>query len=168
MEISAEINDFLSNEEFSSYEEESDDEATEPTEECCTDPKSTCVRDVEAHVVSKEEVEISSPQPRQASSRITELKRRYTRRMSLYELTGIICESYNLLQRGRLPLVHDLSDETFERNLLHVLVQEIEEGTCPVVIQKNGKLLSVSDFDQDALKYHLDYIVAIWKQQRRF
>uniref|UniRef100_A0AAU7E1T3 DNA-directed RNA polymerase 19 kDa subunit n=1 Tax=Rousettus bat poxvirus TaxID=3141933 RepID=A0AAU7E1T3_9POXV len=168
MEISAELNDFLSNEEFSSYEEESEEEAGEATEECCTDPKSTCARDVDTRVVSKDEIEVPSPQPRQISARITELKRRYTRRLSLYELTGIIAESFNLLQRGRIPLVSDLSDDTFKRNLLHVLVQEIEEGTCPVIIQKNGALLSVRDFDQDALRYHLDYIVAIWKQQRRF
>lgn len=167
MEISAEINDFLSNDEYSSYEDESED-AAEPTDECCTDAKTTCVRNVEAHVDSKEEIEIASPQPRQISERIAELKRRYTRRMSLFELTGIISESYNLLQRGRMPLVHNLSDETFTRNLLHVLVQEIEEGTCPVVIQKNGKLLSVKDFDPSALRYHLDYITAIWKQQRRY
>nr|WGO01987.1 DNA-dependent RNA polymerase subunit RPO19 [Vaccinia virus]WGO02215.1 DNA-dependent RNA polymerase subunit RPO19 [Vaccinia virus]WGO02444.1 DNA-dependent RNA polymerase subunit RPO19 [Vaccinia virus]WOG35521.1 DNA-dependent RNA polymerase subunit RPO19 [Vaccinia virus]WOG35749.1 DNA-dependent RNA polymerase subunit RPO19 [Vaccinia virus] len=99
---------------------------------------------------------------------ISALKRRYTRRISLFEIAGIIAESYNLLQRGRLPLVSEFSDETMKQNMLHVIIQEIEEGFCPIVIEKNGELLSVNDFDKDGLKFHLDYIIKIWKLQKRY
>nr|WQH58040.1 MAG: MC108R [Molluscum contagiosum virus] len=165
MENSADINDFLSGEDFSSYEEMGSDELTEPSEEGSASKPSEYK--VDSRVDSRDDVETQSP-PRQISERITDIKRRYTRRISLFEITGILCESFNLLQRGRLPLVSDLSDETFREEILHVVVREIEEGTCPVVIQKNGELLSVTDFDATGLRYHLDYIISIWKQQHRY
>ncbi|QGN68103.1 DNA-dependent RNA polymerase 19 kD subunit [Equine molluscum contagiosum-like virus] len=166
MENSADLNDFLSGEEFSSYEEMESDEMTEPSEGASASKASEYK--VDSRVDSRDDAEPTSPQPRQISERIADIKRRYTRRISLFELTGILCESFNLLQRGRLPLVSDLSDETFREQILHVVVREIEEGTCPVVIQKNGELLSVNDFDPTGLRYHLDYVIDIWKQQRRY
>ncbi|ADT91124.1 DNA-dependent RNA polymerase subunit RPO19 [Cotia virus SPAn232] len=99
---------------------------------------------------------------------ISLIKKRYTRRISLFEITGIIAESYNLLQRGRMPLVSDLSDETLKQNILHVLIKEIEEGVCPIVIEKNGELLSIKDFDNIGLSKHINYIINIWKKQNRY
>ncbi|ABQ43571.1 RNA polymerase subunit rpo19 [Tanapox virus] len=105
---------------------------------------------------------------KQLSSKIITIKKRYTRRISLFEITGIIAESYNLLQRGRLPLVSNLTDETIKQNMLHVVIDEIKEGTCPIIIEKNGELLSINDFDKIGIKTHLDYIINIWKQQGRY
>ncbi|ATI21041.1 RNA polymerase [Western grey kangaroopox virus] len=161
MENSVDINDFLSDHEYSSYDEEMVSEELEPSDECGTkrsDSRVESIKDDSAH----------SPQPRQFNDRIQEVKRRYTRRVSILEVTGILCESYNLLQRGRIPLLKDLSEETFSRSIIEVMLQEIEEGTCPIVIQKNGELLSISDFDARGVKYHLDYIKAIWRQQKRY
>ncbi|UKB77164.1 major core protein 4b [Lumpy skin disease virus] len=102
------------------------------------------------------------------SSKISAIKKRYTRRVSLFEITGIIAESYNLLQRGRMPLVLNLSDDTMKQKILHIVIEEIKEGTCPIIIEKNGELLSVTDFDKKGLYNHLDYIINIWKKQNRF
>ncbi|QHR82636.1 DNA-dependent RNA polymerase subunit RPO19 [Brazilian porcupinepox virus 1] len=102
------------------------------------------------------------------SNSILLIKKRYTRRISLFEITGILAESYNLLQRGRLPLINDLSDETMKQNILHILIKEINEGTCPIIIEKNGELLSVSDFDKIGLSRHINYIINIWKKQNRY
>ncbi|AAN02821.1 RNA polymerase subunit [Lumpy skin disease virus] len=102
------------------------------------------------------------------SSKISAIKKRYTRRISLFEITGIIAESYNLLQRGRMPLVLNLSDDTMKQKILHIVIEEIKEGTCPIIIEKNGELLSVTDFDKKGLYNHLDYIINIWKKQNRF
>ncbi|QHG62655.1 RNA polymerase subunit RPO19 [Cetacean poxvirus 1] len=116
----------------------------------------------------KHELAQSLQTPHQVSFRISNIKKRYTRRISLIEITGIIAESYNLLQRGRLPLVSNLSNDVLKENMLRIIVREIEEGTCPVVIEKNGEILSVKDFDQTGLQYHLNYIINIWKQQKRY
>ncbi|AUL80572.1 DNA-dependent RNA polymerase subunit rpo19 [Vaccinia virus] len=55
-----------------------------------------------------------------------------------------------------------------KQNMLHVIIQELEEGSCPIVIEKTGELLSVNDFDKDGLKFHLDYINNIWKLQKPY
>ncbi|AXN56182.1 DNA-dependent RNA polymerase subunit rpo19 [Vaccinia virus] len=142
-------------------EEEEDGESLETSD---IDPKSSykIVESASTHI------EDAHSNLKHIGNHIFALKRRYTRRISLFEIAGIIAESYNLLQRGRLPLVSEFSDETMKQNMLHVIIQEIEEGSCPIVIEKNGELLSVNDFDKDGLKFHLDYIIKIWKLQKRY
>ncbi|AWU47139.1 RNA polymerase [Sea otter poxvirus] len=120
-------------------------------------------------VESSDIVDIQSvASPQDCGQRMIDIKRRYTRRMSLIELTGIIAESVNSIQRGRIPLVTNLSSNTARENLLHVVVREIEEGNCPIVVKKNGEYLSTADFDESALHHHLSYITKIWKQQSRY
>ncbi|AEN03695.1 DNA-dependent RNA polymerase subunit rpo19 [Yokapox virus] len=114
------------------------------------------------------QIEESQTNLKQIGDSILTAKRRYTRRISLLEITGILAESYNLLQRGRLPLVSEFSDETLKKNMLSIIIKEIEEGTCPIIIEKNGELLSIKDFDSNGLKFHLDYIIKIWKLQNRY
>lgn len=47
-----------------------------------------------------------------------------------------------------MPLVLNLSDDTMKQKILHIVIEEIKEGTCPIIIEKNGELLSVTDFDK--------------------
>ncbi|ASK51302.1 RNA polymerase subunit (RPO19) [Eptesipox virus] len=113
-------------------------------------------------------IEEDIPQYKNISAKISALKRRYTRRISLIEITGIIAESFNLLQRGRLPLVQNLSNDTLKQKMLHIIIQEIKEGTCPIIIEKNGELLSINDFDKKGIDTHIEYITNIWKLQNRY
>ncbi|QDJ95097.1 RNA polymerase subunit RPO19 [Hypsugopox virus] len=122
----------------------------------------------ESNSTHVEDDEVIVPQFKNISAKILALKKRYTRRISLFEITGIIAESYNTLQRGRLPLVQNLSDETLKQKMLHIIIQEIKEGTCPIIIEKNGELLSTNDFDKNGVDIHLDYIINIWKLQNRY
>ncbi|AOP31813.1 RNA polymerase [Volepox virus] len=148
-------------EELTEYED--DEEEEETLEASDIDPKSSykIVDSASTHI---EDTHYN----KHIGNHISALKRRYTRRISLFEIAGIIAESYNLLQRGRLPLVSEFSDKTMKQNMLHVIIQEIKEGSCPIIIEKNGELLSVNDFDKDGLKFHLDYIIKIWKLQQRY
>ncbi len=158
------IVDFESTEENEESEEEYEEEATETSDVSSSVRPSSDYNVESAATVSS----FQSPQLAQTSQRVSAMKRRYTRRISLFEITGIIAESFNLLQRGRLPLVKNISNETFKEKILHIVVREIQEGTCPIVIEKNGELLSINDFDGKGVRYHLDYIINIWKQQNRF
>nr|WGO62722.1 DNA-directed RNA polymerase 19 kDa subunit [Wadden Sea poxvirus] len=112
--------------------------------------------------------DLNYSQLKDVASYISSIKKRYTRRVSLFEITGILAESYNLLQRGRLPLLSNFTELTFNDNILHIVIKEIKEGTCPIIIEKNGELLSINDFDDTGLDYHLNYIINIWKQQHRY
>ncbi|UOX38678.1 DNA-directed RNA polymerase 19 kDa subunit [Finch poxvirus] len=151
---------------YNSYDE--DDESLsdineEASDDCCTAKQSDSR--IESLI---EEQSVQSPHPKQQSERMKTIKQRYTRRISLIEMTGILCESYNSLQRGRIPLLNNLSDETFKKHsLVETMFMEIEQGNCPIVIQKNGELLSLSDFDQKGVMYHLSYIKSIWKVQHK-
>ncbi|CCD83276.1 DNA-dependent RNA polymerase subunit rpo19 [Squirrelpox virus] len=152
-------------------DEPSDFDEEEDKSPDTSDVRTTSQASLKVEYVSDAQIMEEDPQslmPKQVSARVEALKRRYTRRISLFELTGILAESYNLLQRGRIPLVQDLSDETLRQRLLHVVVREIEEGTCPIVVEKNGEMLSVRDFDQAGLRHHLDFVIKIWKQQHRY
>ncbi|ABI99260.1 RNA polymerase subunit RPO19 [Deerpox virus W-848-83] len=164
------IIDYESEDDMSEYEEEEDDEDNETKSLESSDVISLKQSNYKAELSTNLEEEV--PQPGQSSknvnSKILAIKKRYTRRISLLEITGIIAESYNLLQRGRLPLISNLSDETMKQKILHIVIQEIEEGTCPIIIEKNGELLSTNDFDKTGLKNHLDYIISIWKNQNRY
>ncbi|QED21239.1 DNA-dependent RNA polymerase subunit RPO19 [Borealpox virus] len=159
----ADTDDIIDYESDDLTEYEDDEEDEESLETSDIDPKSSykIVDSASTHI---EDAHSNLKQ----GNHISALKRRYTRRISLFEIAGIIAESYNLLQRGRLPLVSEFSNETMKQNMLHVIIQEIEEGSCPIVIEKNGELLSVNDFDKDGLKFHLDYIIKIWKLQKRY
>ncbi|AOP31602.1 RNA polymerase [Skunkpox virus] len=150
-------------EELTEYEDDEEEEE-ESLEASDIDPKSSykIVDSASTHI------EDTHTNLKHIGNHISALKRRYTRRISLFEIAGIIAESYNLLQRGRLPLVSTFSDETMKQNMLHVIIQEIEEGSCPIIIEKNGELLSVNDFDKNGLIFHLDYIIKIWKLQQRY
>ncbi|AOP31385.1 RNA polymerase [Raccoonpox virus] len=150
-------------EELTEYED--DEEEEESPEASDIDPKSSykVVDSASTHIE-----DAHSNLNKHIGNHISALKRRYTRRISLFEIAGIIAESYNLLQRGRLPLLSEFSDETMKQNMLHVIIKEIEEGSCPIIIEKNGELLSVNDFDKNGLKFHLEYIINIWKLQQRY
>ncbi|AKJ93753.1 RNA polymerase (RPO19) [Raccoonpox virus] len=150
-------------EELTEYED--DEEEEESPEASDIDPKSSykVVDSASTHIEGAH-----SNLNKHIGNHISALKRRYTRRISLFEIAGIIAESYNLLQRGRLPLLSEFSDETMKQNMLHVIIKEIEEGSCPIIIEKNGELLSVNDFDKNGLKFHLEYIINIWKLQQRY
>ncbi|QRI42960.1 RNA polymerase subunit RPO19 [Cheloniid poxvirus 1] len=151
---------------YNSYDEDEEslsDINEEASDDCCT-AKQTDSR-IESFI---EEQSIQSPHPKQQSEKTRIIKQRYTRRISLIEMTGILCEDYNSLQRGRIPLLNDLSDETFKKySLVEIMFMEIEQGNCPIVIQKNGELLSLSDFDQKGVMHHLSYIKDIWKVQNK-
>ncbi|QQG31583.1 RNA polymerase subunit RPO19 [Swinepox virus] len=162
MADSEDIIEYSSNEEEDSdYEEEEEDEPTDTSDVPSLKPSnykdiSTNVEDIQENI-------------KNISTKISAIKRRYTRRISLFEVVGIIAESYNLLQRGRLPLILDLSDETMmKNNIIRITIKEIKDDTCPIIIEKNGELLSTSDFDRNGLMYHLDYIIRIWKKQNRY
>ncbi|ARE67724.1 SWPV1-215 [Shearwaterpox virus] len=151
---------------YNSYDEDEEslsDINEEASDDCCT-AKQTDSR-VESFIEEQSE---QSPHPKQQNEKTRTVKQRYTRRISLIEMTGILCESYNSLQRGRIPLINDISNETFKKySLVEVMFMEIEQGNCPIVIQKNGELLSLSDFDQKGVLYHLSYIKDIWKVQHK-
>ncbi|ABJ09017.1 RNA polymerase subunit RPO19 [Nile crocodilepox virus] len=157
MENFSEFDDYASDDP-DSYTESADELEVTPSEDVSqlTEPSAT------RNFIREETSGIEN-----VSEKILEIKRNYTRRISLLELTGILAESYNLLQRGRLPLVNDLSEATFRKSLLQIFIQEIEEDNCPVVVCKNGRLMSLKDFDPDGVRYHLDYIKSLWKQQRK-
>lgn len=168
MNTSMDINDMTLSDDndYSSYEEDGDimsdiDELSD--EDCCTTKDS----DVKIESFKFEDVSMLSPQPKQLSERIKTIKQRYTRRISIFEITGILCESFNLLQRGRIPLLNNLSDDTFKDSLIKAMFDEIEQGNCPIVIKKNGELLSLNDFDKKGVEYHLNYIKSIWKTQHK-
>ncbi|QRY18976.1 ORF-106 [Teiidae poxvirus 1] len=146
---------------YNSYEEDESMSDEELSDDC------SVTKQVESKVESFRSDPTQSPHPKQLSERIKLIKHRYTRRISLYEITGILCESYNLLQRGRIPLTDDLTEETFKNSLIDTMFKEIEQGNCPIVIQKNGELLSLNDFDKKGVKYHLEYVKSIWKDQRK-
>ncbi|AIZ77332.1 putative RNA polymerase subunit RPO19 [Parapoxvirus red deer/HL953] len=156
--------------EIEEYEEEDEDE----DEELPEGAEGTSVSDVTPSATDKlvasevpEDAAVVETNLRQrVTARIEALKARYTRRMSLFELTGIVAESFNLLCRGRLPLVADAADPALD-NELKVVVAEIEQGVCPVVIEKNGEFLSTRDFDPECLRFHLEYMVNLWKSQGR-
>ncbi|AAR07452.1 96R [Yaba monkey tumor virus] len=156
---------------FASDEEDDNDNISDYDD----DKESPESSDILSHKQSDYKIESASinvdeqlSSSKQLSNKIMAIKKRYTRRISLFEITGIIAESYNLLQRGRLPLISNLTDETVDKNMLHVVISEINEGTCPIIIEKNGELLSINDFDKTGIKSHLDYIINIWKQQGRY
>ncbi|AST09517.1 RNA polymerase [NY_014 poxvirus] len=164
MEDTDDIIDYDS-EELTEYEDDEEEEELS-LENSDVEPKSSY------KIIDSASTQIDESQPqlniKQIGDAILASKRRYTRRISLLEITGILAESYNLLQRGRLPLVSEFSEDTLKKNMLHIIIKEIEEGTCPIIIEKNGELLSVKDFDLDGLKFHLDYIIKIWKLQHRY
>ncbi|WZD65946.1 RNA polymerase subunit Rpo19 [Bovine papular stomatitis virus] len=154
--------------EIEEYEEEEDEE-DEPAEGAA----GTSVSDVTPSATEKlvasevpEDAAVETNARQRVTARVEELKARYTRRMSLFELTGIVAESFNLLCRGRLPLVADPADPALD-NELKVVVREIEENVCPIVIEKNGEFLSTQDFDPECLRYHLEYMTDLWKSQGR-
>ncbi|ANS71183.1 RNA polymerase [Pteropox virus] len=167
--------DIESDYESSEYEKEDDEKEDEDDEFSDSDVEKSL--DMTSELADKSSLKFKSPETVpsinvqdtvQQSNKISLIKKRYTRRMSLFELTGILAESINLLQRGRLPLVEGLSGSTLQKNLLQVAIQEIRDKTCPVIIKKNGEYLSVNDFDESALEHHLTFITKIWKQQNRY
>nr|WIK87547.1 RNA polymerase subunit RPO19 [Oriental turtle dovepox virus] len=168
MDNSMDINDILlsddNDNDYKSYDgdEDSISDIGEISDDCCTTKQS------DSRIESfKFDDTTQSPHPKQLSERIKAIKQRYTRRISLFEITGILSESYNLLQRGRIPLLNDLTEETFKDSIINIMFKEIEQGNCPIVIQKNGELLSLTDFDKKGVQYHLDYIKTIWRNQRK-
>ncbi|AYM26022.1 RNA-polymerase subunit RPO19 [Orf virus] len=152
------------------YEEEDEDEEEESAEGAADSSVSDVALSAAEKLVASEvpdDAAAADTNVRQrVTARVEELKARYTRRMSLFELTGIVAESFNLLCRGRLPLVADAADPALN-NELKVVVRELEEGVCPIVIEKNGEFLSPGDFDPECLRYHLTYMTDLWKSQGR-
>ncbi|ADY76859.1 PP225 [Orf virus] len=156
--------------EIEEYEEEDEDEEEESAEGAADSSVSDVALSAAEKLVASEvpdDAAATDTNVRQrVTARVEELKARYTRRMSLFELTGIVAESFNLLCRGRLPLVADAADPALD-NELKVVVRELEEGVCPIVIEKNGEFLSPGDFDPECLRYHLTYMTDLWKSQGR-
>ncbi|QAV40153.1 m94r [Myxoma virus] len=164
MDDEGDVSEYYS-EEDSEYAKEED--ADEPTESLDTSDVPSLKENFKVESISsniEEPIQVNKV----TISKISDIKKRYTRRISLFEVTGIVAESYNLLQRGRLPLLMDLSNDTLDDNILNVVIKEIEEETCPIVIEKNGELLSVTDFDKKGLMMHLKYVTTIWKNQGRY
>ncbi|WZD65818.1 RNA polymerase subunit Rpo19 [Bovine papular stomatitis virus] len=154
--------------ELEDYEDEEDEE--EPAEGAAgtsvSDVTPSATEKLVASEVPEDAAAVETNARQRVTARVEELKARYTRRMSLFELTGIVAESFNLLCRGRLPLVADPTDPALD-NELKVVVREIEENVCPIVIEKNGEFLSTQDFDPECLRYHLEYMTDLWKSQGR-
>ncbi|ADC53852.1 RNA polymerase subunit Rpo19 [Pseudocowpox virus] len=156
--------------EIEEYEEEEEEEEEESAEGAAgssvSDVAISATEKLVASEVPEDAVAADTNVRQRVTARVEELKARYTRRMSLFELTGIVAESFNLLCRGRLPLVADAADPALDSEL-KVVVRELEEGVCPIVIEKNGEFLAPGDFDPECLKYHLNYMTDLWKSQGR-
>lgn len=169
MEESA-VAGFDEDDEVEDFEDEEDEDEEAPKGGAA----GTSVSDVQAEKTSDklvasdvgEEAVADAGVRQRVAARVEALKARYTRRMSLFELTGIIAESFNLLCRGRLPLVADPADPRLDSEL-RVVLQEIREGACPIVVEKNGEHLAPQDFDRECLEFHLDYVADLWRMQGR-
>ncbi|ASC55560.1 RNA polymerase subunit RPO19-like protein [Seal parapoxvirus] len=155
-------------EEIEDFEDDDDDEeAAEGTAgTSVSDVAASALEKLVASEVPEDAAAVETNLRQRVTARIEDLKLRYTRRMSLFELTGIVAESFNLLCRGRLPLVADSTDSALDSEL-KVVVRELDEGVCPIVVEKNGEFLSPRDFDQECLRFHLDYMTNLWKKQGR-
>lgn len=95
------------------------------------------------------------------------LKNYALKRLGLFELVGILSQRYNQLEKGSTPLF-ELDLDYYENNSTwDALVDEVLYGKCPIVIQKDGYFLKLTDYPSGQVLYRLENIVNLWNIQNK-